>query len=422
MRARYSSTPAGRSPRRSRCGSTPCTVRWPSSMSSSDCDTPAEPDGGRHNGGDHVGARLQPPFEAGDAVTSSDAGMKLLGIASRMQAMVSSSAASPPGSHVGERRPRLRDERHDAHLLPPGRAHGDDGACAVGSRVADTGEQAVLHEQAGAPSGGASLGALLERLPTGADARTAPAYASPDTAHTSLRRPHAGRRSEAAGSTPGETMTGVPVASGDGGHELRCSAAGSSWISGSSPMVRSSSTTPEAARSRQMSTTSSGSCDSADTRRCRRGRSRTRSRCDSRWRSRRTRRGTPRRRWLPRSPRAAANTRSFGAGRQQLLELRVASRSPRRALAQRSVMSLCRSTRRSRRRAGRRAWQSLARARRRLSAESEHLLEGQPLGGLVPVSGRPTGTSATSRAGGATPSICSMAGAASTGPVIQHEP
>ena len=63
-------------------------------------------------------------------------------------------------------------------------------------------------------------------------------------------------RSTASGSTPGEIMTGVPVASATAATSS-LSVAGSSWTSGSSPMVRSSSTTPEAARSRQISTTSS---------------------------------------------------------------------------------------------------------------------------------------------------------------------
>ena len=58
---------------------------------------------------------------------------------------------------------------------------------------------------------------------------------------------------------PGEIIRGSPTSSATARTSSRRPAyPGSSWICGSSPIVRSMSTTPEAARSRQTATTSAG--------------------------------------------------------------------------------------------------------------------------------------------------------------------
>ena len=83
----------------------------------------------------------------------------------------------------------------------------DDGAGAVGRRVADAGEQAVLHEQAGAPGRAARGGARRERLPH-AQALVQLRRVGLLIQRVPVGAGGASSRSDASGSTPGETMTG----------------------------------------------------------------------------------------------------------------------------------------------------------------------------------------------------------------------
>ncbi len=146
-------------------------------------------------------------------------------------------------------------------------------------------------------------------------------------------------------------------------------------------------------------------CGSAGSRRCPRGRSRTRTRCGSRWRSTRSRRGRRRRRsaggaapWRRRTPAAPRRRRAAAPrGRARPGRRRSRERAQRSAMEELRPGTEVTGTRgRPREAAATKAWAASA--------------------------GRPTGTRATSCAGGWTPSSRSTAGAASTGAVIQQEP
>ena len=213
--------------------------------------------------------------------------------------------------HVGQRRARLRHEGHDAHLLPAGLAHGDDGAGAVGRRVADAGEQAVLDEQAGAPGRAARGGARRERLPhaqalvelrrVGLLVQRVPVGAAALSSRSDASGTHAGRDHDRAARLAARTAR----------HELEQRRVAGLVVDDAGPRPSSgrAGRRPKPARSRQMATTSSSGLAVARALVVvRRGRSRTRTRCGSRSRSRRSRRGRRRRRSAARAARARRRT------------------------------------------------------------------------------------------------------------------
>ena len=78
-----------------------------------------EAHGGRHDRGDDVGAGVEAPLEAGDAVHVERRRDEAVGHGEAHGGDEVSSANVVGQRRGGQRRARLRDEGHDAHLLPP---------------------------------------------------------------------------------------------------------------------------------------------------------------------------------------------------------------------------------------------------------------------------------------------------------------
>ena len=281
----------------------------------------------------------------------------------------------------------------------------DDRAGPVGGRVADAGEQAVLDEQArrAGPRG------VPRRAPRTAarraGARRAPACASPGTARTSRRRPRSSSRSAGSGSTPGETMTGSPSPSATAATSSTSAAwPGSSWMHG---VLAHGEVEQDDAGLGEVA---------ADRDHLVRGLAVARAlvvvRAVEAERARVAAVGgevheAVQEHRVARVPRAhlaggREHQRRLFAGAQQRLEV---------ALVRGGALEDVRADARD----GPAGAHAVSGTRGRRRA-------GRRLVGRGGVSGRPMGTTATRRAGVSTPSNASIAGAASTGAVIQHEP